>query len=190
MPQLPTSNRHRLRTLLIVLAIGLALLQFVVFLIPYNGETTELTAWFLCVDFVSFVIPLVQISALAMALMPRNGSAINNQLPVPNFHFTIRDVLWLMVVVGIGVAWWQGHEKLTKQYVESDAAHRKWQHWAEHFRGQLNGTKLGDKWLMPYRLEFSPGGEEMHSVARQSGGEWVAPAGTKIEWRQDWADTP
>ena len=22
------------------------------------------------------------------------------------FHFTIRDVLWLMVVVGMGVAWW------------------------------------------------------------------------------------
>ena len=23
------------------------------------------------------------------------------------FRFTIRDVLWLMVVVGMGVAWWR-----------------------------------------------------------------------------------
>src|SRR6476469_7666810 len=145
--------RYKFRTLLIVLAIGLALLQFVVFLIPYNDEMTELTAWFLCLDFVSYVVPLVQISALAIALTTRDGSSNNNQSPVPILRFTIRDVLWLTVVVGMGLAWWQGHEKLTKQYVESDAAHRKWHHWAEHFRGQLNGTKLGGKWLMPYRLE-------------------------------------
>jgi hypothetical protein len=181
--------RYRLRTLLIVLAIGLALLQFVVFLIPYNGETTELTAWFLGLDFVSYVVPLVQISALAIALTIGNGSSSNNQSPVPILRFTIRDVLWLTVVVGMSVAWWLGQEKLTTQLAESETAHRKWQHWAEHLRGQLNGIKLGGKWLMPYRLEFSPGSEEMHSVARQSGGEWVAPAGTTIEWRQDWADT-
>ena len=103
--------RFGLRTLLIVLAIGLALLQFVVFLIPYNGETTELTAWFLCLDFVSYVVPLVQISALAIALTIGNGSSSNNQSPVPILRFTIRDVLWLTVVVGMSVAWWLGQEK-------------------------------------------------------------------------------
>jgi hypothetical protein len=25
------------------------------------------------------------------------------------FHFTIRDVLWLTVVVGLGVGWWIDH---------------------------------------------------------------------------------
>lgn len=181
--------RFSLRTLLIVLAIGLALLQFVVFLIPYNDETTKLTAWFFWLDFVSYVVPLVQISALAIALTTRNASACNHQSPVPILRFAIRDVLWLTVVVGMGVAWWQGQEKLTRQYVESDATQRKWHHWAEHLRGQLNGTKVGGKWLLPYRLEFSEGNEEIHTVARQSGGDSLAPAGTTIEWRQDWADT-
>jgi len=29
------------------------------------------------------------------------------------FRFTIRDVLWLMVVVAISVAWWMDHGQLT-----------------------------------------------------------------------------
>ena len=28
------------------------------------------------------------------------------------FRFTIRDVLWLMVVVAMGVAWWLDHRSL------------------------------------------------------------------------------
>src|SRR4051794_10516978 len=131
--------RFHLSTPLIVLAIGLALLQFVVFLIPYNFEMTEGTAWFLWLDFVSYVVPLVQISALAVALTIHNGSASNNQSPVPILRFTIRDVLLLTVVVGMGVAWWQDHEKLTKQCVESKIAHRNWQFRAEHLRDQFNG---------------------------------------------------
>jgi hypothetical protein len=180
--------RYRLRTLLIVLASGLALLQFAIFMIPYNVEMPGGTAWFLCLDFVSYVVPMVQISALTIALTIRDDSFSNIQSHAPILRFTIRDVLWLTVVVGMGVVWWLGHERLATQLAESETAHRKWHHWAEHFRGQLNGTKLGGKWLMPYRLEFSPDSEEIHSAKRQAGGEWVAPAGTTIEWRPDWAD--
>jgi hypothetical protein len=28
------------------------------------------------------------------------------------FRFTIRDVLWLTVVVGMAIAWWNDHERL------------------------------------------------------------------------------
>jgi len=31
------------------------------------------------------------------------------------FHFTIRDVLWLMVVVTLAVAWWIDRSALSKQ---------------------------------------------------------------------------
>jgi hypothetical protein len=31
------------------------------------------------------------------------------------FRFTIREVLWLAVLVGIGVAWWLDHERLTRR---------------------------------------------------------------------------
>jgi hypothetical protein len=31
------------------------------------------------------------------------------------FRFTIRDVLWLTVVVGLGVAWWADHIEAAKQ---------------------------------------------------------------------------
>lgn len=29
------------------------------------------------------------------------------------FRFTIRDLLWLMVVVGMGVAWYLDHKRIT-----------------------------------------------------------------------------
>jgi hypothetical protein len=105
--------QFRLRTLLIVLAIGLALLQFVVFLIPYNDETTKLAAWFLWLDLVSYVVPLVQTCALVIALTIRNDSSKNDQLKTPTLRFAIRDLLWLMVVVGMGVALWQDRIKTT-----------------------------------------------------------------------------
>src|SRR5260221_8520694 len=104
--------RYRLRTLLIVLAMGLALLQFAIFMIPYDVEMpagTVGTAWFLCLDFVSYVVPAVQISALTIALTIRDDSFSNIQSPAPMFRFTIRDLLWLLVVVGMGVSWWVDH---------------------------------------------------------------------------------
>ena len=36
------------------------------------------------------------------------------------FRFTIRDVLWLMVVVAMGVAWWMDHSRIQSQLVRSE----------------------------------------------------------------------
>jgi hypothetical protein len=30
------------------------------------------------------------------------------------FHFTIRDLLWLTVVVALAVGWWLDHQRLTE----------------------------------------------------------------------------
>ena len=38
------------------------------------------------------------------------------------FHFTIRDLLWLTVIVALAVAWWLDHRSLTKQY----EGYRRW----------------------------------------------------------------
>jgi len=98
------------------------------------------------------------------------------------FRFTIRDAMLVTTTIAILLAWRLDHSSLSKQLEQSEAAHRNWHFWAEHLRGQFNG-----KWLMPYRLEFSPDSETIYSASRQAGGDWVAPAGTTIEWRQDWA---
>lgn len=39
------------------------------------------------------------------------------------FRFTIRDVLWLMVVVGLGVGWWRSY---CGQIVETRMYQEKW----------------------------------------------------------------
>jgi hypothetical protein len=37
------------------------------------------------------------------------------------FRFTIRDVLWLTVVVAMGVGWWLHYARLTRQYSKTAA---------------------------------------------------------------------
>jgi hypothetical protein len=32
------------------------------------------------------------------------------------FRFTIRDVLWLMVVVGLALGWWNEHRRFVAYY--------------------------------------------------------------------------
>lgn len=39
------------------------------------------------------------------------------------FRFTIRDVLWLMVLVGLGVAWWVDHSRLDSRAAKAEAIH-------------------------------------------------------------------
>jgi hypothetical protein len=39
------------------------------------------------------------------------------------FRFTIRDVLWLMVVVGIGAGWWVDHSMYIRELNEANG---KW----------------------------------------------------------------
>jgi hypothetical protein len=41
------------------------------------------------------------------------------------FRFLIRDVLWLMVVVGLGVAWWRDHAALRESSINKIDAERK-----------------------------------------------------------------
>ena len=48
------------------------------------------------------------------------------------FRFSIREMLWLMLVVGVGLGWW----------TESARA-RQWRQRAEIARGQLEAEKLG-----------------------------------------------
>jgi hypothetical protein len=141
--------RFRLRTLLIVLAIGLALLQFAIFLIPYDVEKSEGTAWFLCLDFFSYVVPVVQISALAIALTIRDDSSSNIQSHAPILRFTIRDLLWLMVVVGMGVTVWITYRKMEAMAKEI----KVWEYRAFSLRNDmLTGTNKDTD------IEFIPGG--------------------------------
>ena len=51
------------------------------------------------------------------------------------FRFTIRDVLWLTVVVALGVAWWQawagqelwrGRARFLKNYLEIERVDVRW----------------------------------------------------------------
>jgi hypothetical protein len=111
------------------------------------------------------------------------------------FKFTIRDTILATTTIAVLLGWCVDHRSLATRLAESETAlaeseteHRNWRTWAEYLRGQLNGIKLDGKWLMPYRLDFSPDNKKLNSASRRSGGEWVAPAGTTIEWRQEWAD--
>jgi hypothetical protein len=36
------------------------------------------------------------------------------------FRFTIRDVLWLTVVVALGVAWWADRTRITERAVKAE----------------------------------------------------------------------
>jgi hypothetical protein len=36
------------------------------------------------------------------------------------FRFTIRDVLWLMVVVGMGLVWWLDHSLLSNRLTQAE----------------------------------------------------------------------
>jgi hypothetical protein len=44
------------------------------------------------------------------------------------FRFTIRDLLWLMVVVALSVSWWSDHQWLREQL--------RWhgRHWMDHIK--------------------------------------------------------
>jgi hypothetical protein len=42
-------------------------------------------------------------------------------------RFAIRDLLWLMVVVALGVGWWINRNQLTSERIERIVAERKWE---------------------------------------------------------------
>jgi len=43
------------------------------------------------------------------------------------FRFTIRDVLWLTVVVGIAMGWWLDRDRIRQQTEAPRAAMQRWQ---------------------------------------------------------------
>lgn len=47
------------------------------------------------------------------------------------FHFTIRDLLWLMVIVAVGAAWWVDHQKLSpkRRPISGVGSYSGWQLW-------------------------------------------------------------
>jgi ABC-type dipeptide/oligopeptide/nickel transport system permease subunit len=72
------------------------------------------------------------------------------------FRFTIRDLLWLMVVVAMGMAWWCDHRRLKRDAIlsmahqaliqEAKALHIEQQHRNPPFRSinrmrQANGVE-------------------------------------------------
>jgi hypothetical protein len=99
-------------------------------------------------------------------------------------RFTIREVILLTVIVAIALAWWRDHQRLDAVQAENTL----WRFRAEFLQSQFNGTKFGDKWMMPFRWEFDPESAKLFSLRRTAGGDWIGEPGTKIEWRQDWAD--
>jgi hypothetical protein len=71
------------------------------------------------------------------------------------FRFTIRDLLWLMVVVGLALGWWGDH-------IKESVERRRWKDRAEDLKilAEMNG----------HEVEFDDG---PHNVTG------MAPAGTK-----------
>ena len=80
-------------------------------------------------------------------------------------HFTIRDVLWLTVVVGLGLGWWAEHQWVTKRSLAERFEYeaRRWEAWCDRnqFSSNLRFTEhdsvdalvaMGDK-IIPMIFE-------------------------------------
>ena len=57
------------------------------------------------------------------------------------FRFTIRDVLWLMVVVGLGAGWWVDHTAQKARELEAAKIHGET---LRDFRGQIDALKVSN----------------------------------------------
>src|SRR6478752_7548925 len=85
--------RFRLRRPLILLAVGLVVLEFALFMLPDVNLPGGMATWVALVLVFHYVIPL----ALAATLV---GLAFAYSI-----RFTIRDMLWLTLLVGLGLTW-------------------------------------------------------------------------------------
>ena len=81
-----------------------------------------------------------------------------------NFRFTIRDLLWLMVVVGLVlVAWWEW-QRANQAVAERDEAIERWH-------------EASKKWVEVNRKKAEEWGGEFRQHGRMGGGAAVpAPA--------------
>ena len=77
-------------------------------------------------------------------------------------RFTIRDVLWLMVVVGMGVGWWLGRERLAAKVSALET-------------GKERAELLARYWDVQ--------NQEVMRAIKESGQEvvWRANGGTRLE---------
>src|SRR6266481_4094238 len=98
------------------------------------------------------------------------------------FRFTIRDVLWLTVVVAMGVGWRLDHRRIRVIESQRDT----WRASAIKARDNYNGQKSGGKWVSATRIEFDDNGKTYYSF-RRDGAPYAVEQGS-LQWRQDWAD--
>jgi hypothetical protein len=97
------SPRHRLRRPLILLAVGLVVLEFALFMLPDRINLPGgMLGWLVLVAVFHYVIPLALVATLVALAFAYS------------IRFTIRDVLWLTLFVGLWFAWRtdRGHYKM------------------------------------------------------------------------------
>ena len=57
------------------------------------------------------------------------------------FKFTIRDLLWLTVVVALGMAWWMDRSRANAKYQRVRGAYRELAEWVAHGEWVRLGAK-------------------------------------------------
>jgi hypothetical protein len=85
----------------------------------------------------------------------------------PMFRFTIRDVLWLTVLVGLALGWWIDHANSRHKAVERDSE------WFECFLNALSKGNSGEPFSITtptgksfQRIEYSPNRPIRNSESR------------------------
>jgi len=68
------------------------------------------------------------------------------------FRFTIRDVLWLTVVVALAFGWWLDRSRLSEQLAHDQRVigalkllDERWPNWPDEFAGYLKSLTTDEK---------------------------------------------
>jgi hypothetical protein len=86
------------------------------------------------------------------------------------FHFTIRDLLWLMMVVGLAVGWWVDHRATYKL--------------AEHYRSELSSADIGRAVFLQASQQERLHAEVLRELMRNKHSNESAFAGEELIWNQ------
>jgi hypothetical protein len=73
-------------------------------------------------------------------------------------RFTIRDLLWLMVVVGLAVGWWLGHCAAARRLAERDARISSLQKETKELQSR-NAAILKGLYFIGYSVQETGGGK-------------------------------
>jgi hypothetical protein len=105
------------RSMMIVLAIGLALFEFGLFNFPEDANVPGgIVAWMFMLAAFWLVIPIAFLIALVAAMfMPPDKGESSELIP----DFTIRDLLWLTILAAVACAWWVDHHSQPPQTVQA-----------------------------------------------------------------------